>query len=77
MGQLFRRDDKGRSRKELIVIIRPYIMNTPAEAERVSHELVKQLSIHPISSTLSGTLDTYGTNEVPHAADSYPLAAPK
>ena len=77
VGQLFRRDDKGRSRKELIVIIRPYIMNTPAEAERVSHELVKQLSIHPISSTLSGTLDTYGTNEVPHAADSYPLAAPK
>ena len=77
LGQLFRRDDKGRTRSELVVIIRPYILNTPAEAESVSRELVKQLSIHPLSSTLRGTLDTYGTNDVPRAADSYPFAAPK
>jgi general secretion pathway protein D len=77
LGQLFRRDDKGRSRSELVVIIRPFILNTPAEAERVSRELVKQLSLHPISETLRGTLNTYGTNDVPHAEDSRPFAPSK
>ena len=77
LGQLFRRDDKGRSRSELVVIIRPFILNTPAEAERVSRELVRQLSLHPISETVRGTLNTYGTNDVPRAEDSHPFAPSK
>jgi len=77
LGQLFRRDDKGRSRSELIVIIKPYIINTPAEAEGISRELLKTNSIHPNATGMSGTLNTYGTNQVPKASDSYPLAPPK
>jgi len=77
LGSLFRRDNKDRKRSEMVVIIRPYILNTPAEAEGVSRELVKQLSLHPLASTLRGTLNTYGTNEVPRAADTYPFATPK
>ena len=77
LGQLFRRDDKLRTRSELLVIIRPYVMNTPTEAEAVSQTLLKELSIHPTASTLSGTLDTFKTNQVPLPADSYPLSTPK
>jgi len=77
VGQLFRRDSKSRSRSEMVVIIRPYILNTPAEAERVSRELMRQLSIHPLASELRGTLDAYGTNDVPRAADTRPFAPSK
>ncbi|HTR40069.1 MAG TPA: hypothetical protein VMH87_00445 [Pseudomonadales bacterium] len=77
LGQLFRRDDKGRSRSELVVIIKPYIINTPAEAEGISRELLKNNSIHPNAASMSGTLNTYSTNQVPTTSDSYPLASPK
>lgn len=77
VGQLFRRDAKDRTRSEMVVIIRPYILNTPAEAERVSRDLMKQLSIHPSAASLRGTLNAYGTNDVPRAEDTAPFARPR
>src|SRR6185503_10695729 len=47
VGIFFRRQDTQRSRHELIILIRPYVLNTPAESEEISRNLIKQLSIHP------------------------------
>ncbi|MEM9419138.1 MAG: hypothetical protein AAGA25_08845 [Planctomycetota bacterium] len=47
IGGLFRREEAVRSRSELVVVIRPYILNTPVEGDRISRELLQELSIHP------------------------------
>ncbi len=64
LGFFFRRQDTGRTRRELVVMIRPYVFNTPSESASVSQELLQQLSVHP--SALSGelTLPTFAAEEV-------------
>ncbi|MEM9882004.1 MAG: hypothetical protein AAF800_03695 [Planctomycetota bacterium] len=47
IGGLFRREEAVRSRSELVVVIRPYILNTPVEGDRISRELLEDLSMHP------------------------------
>ena len=47
LGALFRRTETSKSRQELIVMVRPHIINTPSEGEAISRELLKDLSIHP------------------------------
>ncbi len=77
LGQAFRRDDKGKNRSELVVIIRPYVMNTPSDAEGISQELLKQISIHPNANMQPGDLDTYRYNQVPLGKDANPLSTPR
>jgi general secretion pathway protein D len=64
LGFFFRRQDTGRMRRELIVMIRPYVFNTPTESAMQSQDLLQQLSVHP--SALSGdlTLPTFCPDEV-------------
>jgi Flp pilus assembly secretin CpaC len=66
IGMLFRREESNRSRRELVILIRPYIFNTAADSEKVSQELLEELSLHPKVSNLKGTLDAYGMKEVPN-----------
>ena len=47
LGAAFRRDNKSKQRSELVVIIRPFIVNTPKEAEAISARVTRELSLNP------------------------------
>ena len=64
LGFFFRRQETGRSRNELIIMIRPHVLNTPAESEAMSKDLVQSLSIHPNANDPGGTLKNYDAGEV-------------
>ena len=59
LGFFFRRQTTGRSRNELIIMIRPHVLNTPAESQAISNDLVRSLSIHPATTQPAGDLGTY------------------
>lgn len=67
LGFFFRRQNSGRSRSELVIMVRPYVFNTPAEAAAVSQELMCDLSLHPNAPDGRGTLNTFNPNEVMRA----------
>ena len=54
----------GRSRRELIILVRPHIMSTPCEAEGISKQLIGDLSLHPNVPEAKGTLNTFTNREV-------------
>ncbi|MGY8746614.1 MAG: type II secretion system protein GspD [Pirellulales bacterium] len=64
LGFFFRRQNTSRIRRELVVMIRPYVFNTPTESAAISQDLLQQLSVHP--SALSGepTLSTFLPSDV-------------
>jgi general secretion pathway protein D len=64
LGFFFRRQNTGRLRRELIVMVRPYIFNTPSESAAMSEQLLQNLSVHPRSLTGQETLNTFGPEEV-------------
>lgn len=66
LGILFRREAQSKSRRELVLVIRPYVLNTAAEGERLSQELLERLSLHPERPEANGTesLDLYRQQEV-------------
>ena len=68
IGFFFRKQSTGRTRKELVVVIRPHILSTPCEAEGISKSLIRDLSIHPNATNLEGTMDAFLPREVlvPH-----------
>jgi len=47
VGAAFRRESRSRGRSELVVIVRPFIVSTPAEAEAISARLAKEVSLEP------------------------------
>ncbi|MHA3771330.1 type II secretion system protein GspD [Verrucomicrobiota bacterium sgz303538] len=44
LGVLFRRQNKEKSRRELVIILRPHVMSTPADGERISREVLEGLA---------------------------------
>ena len=65
LGAAFRRDDVRSARSELVVVIRPFILNTPQEAEKISKDLLSDLSLHPNAPVMGqGTMRTFRTNDV-------------
>jgi general secretion pathway protein D len=64
VGFFFRRQTSVRERAELVILIRPYVFNTPAESALTSEELMQQLSIHPASECPMGTMGTFAPHEV-------------
>ncbi len=44
LGVLFRRDEITKSRRELVVIIKPHVMSTPADGQRISEEVLLRLA---------------------------------
>ncbi|MEM9704265.1 MAG: hypothetical protein AAF907_17630, partial [Planctomycetota bacterium] len=64
LGLLFRRQNTVRQRSELIIMIRPYIFNTPAEAAVRSQGFVAHHTLHPNGPDPIGTLNTYLPCEV-------------
>ena len=59
LGALFRRTVTSKSRQELIVMVRPHIINTPSEGEAISRELLRDLSIHPAAPEGKSSLGTF------------------
>ncbi|MGE3536611.1 MAG: type II secretion system protein GspD [Candidatus Tectimicrobiota bacterium] len=64
LGVLFRRQQTGRTRRELIILIRPYILNTPTEGESMSRLLLDELSLHPSAPEGRGALGSHTPREV-------------
>lgn len=52
LGILFRRQITGRTRSEVIVVIRPFILSTPSESEASARAITEANSLHPIDSKL-------------------------
>lgn len=65
LGFFFREDGQERTRRELVIIIKPHIMETPTEAAGVSHEVMEQNSIHP-NALDAGSLDIYSNPDRRH-----------
>ncbi len=63
LGIFFRKQATGRRRRELVVMIRPYVFNTPSESASISQELLQQLSVHPNAFSGDATLSTFGAHE--------------
>lgn len=59
IGIAFRGQQTERMRTELVVMIRPYVFNTPHESAVLSHELVGALSIHPHAPDAVGTMNSF------------------
>ena len=55
VGPLFRREISETSRSELIVVLRPYVFNTPTESAATSQSLLHDLSIHPHAADATAT----------------------
>lgn len=67
IGILFRDQITGRRRTETVMMIRPYIFNTPTEATCTSQWLVDEHSLHPNAPEAKGTLGTFSPHEVVRA----------
>ncbi len=46
-------------RTELVIVIKPYVLNTPADGELISRDLMRKLSIHPNVEDMEGTMELY------------------
>lgn len=66
IGIFFRRQETGRSRRELIVLVRPFVLSTPCESSGASSALVQSLSVHPKTPNPEGTLGTYLPGDAPY-----------
>lgn len=45
LGMLFRRQDKNKGKREMIVLVRPHVMSTPSDGQKISEELLRDLSV--------------------------------
>jgi hypothetical protein len=44
LGFLFQRKERDKGRRELVVIIRPYVMTTPEDGQRISRDVLQRLA---------------------------------
>ena len=59
LGLLFKHDHSQRERKELIIIIKPHIQETPTESAEVSEDFLRNESVHPNARAMGGNMDIY------------------
>lgn len=67
LGFFFRRQNTGRLRRELVVMVRPFVFNTPSESASISKELLQELSVHPSIMAGRNTLPTFAPHEAVQA----------
>jgi general secretion pathway protein D len=72
LGFFFRQQSTQRTRQELIVVIRPFVLTTPAESTDLTRALVESLSIHP--NAVKRDLTTLGTYSAPEVLRPNPPA---
>lgn len=59
VGFLFRSQNTVRTRREQVILLRPFVFFTPTESNCLSRDLLRELSIHPMSPDPTGTLNTF------------------
>jgi general secretion pathway protein D len=59
LGNLFKQTVKARSRKEMIIVLRPFIQSTPTEAAEENDNLMEKESLHPAADDFDKNLDLY------------------
>ncbi len=60
VGFLFRNQNDQRMRTELVIMIRPYVLTTPCDADAVSRKMLENVSIHPnVPQGGFGSMGTY------------------
>lgn len=64
VGFFFRRQASGRQRRETIILVRPYVFNTPTESAALSDEVIRELSIHPNAYDGESSLHSHAPWEV-------------
>ena len=67
IGVLFRNTSRVRRRTELVLLITPRVLFTPAEAQGASRERLAALSIHPYQDKGDRAAQAYEKHEVPQA----------
>ncbi len=65
LSYFFRDEGQTRSRTELVVLIKPHIINSPAEAQAISNRMIKENSAHP-NATKNGSLNVYTNPDREH-----------
>ncbi|MCX7103586.1 MAG: DUF3438 family protein [Methylobacter sp.] len=65
LGFFFREDHQARARTELVIIIKPHIINSPVEAESISKEMLANNSVHP-NAVNADSLDIYSNPDKRH-----------
>ena len=66
LGVFFRSQDTKRTRNEIVILIRPYVLNTAHESAAASRRVIDCLSIHPsVTRGDIGPLNTFLPQEVP------------
>jgi len=63
LGFFFRRQLTERGRKEQIIVVRPYVFYTPVESAALTHDLLRNLSSHPLSPNAAGNMDSFAPQE--------------
>lgn len=61
LGFFFRREVTKDTRREIMIVVRPYILSTPAESEAISQRLLSRLEV-----------DTHAMGLDPYASDHHP-----
>ena len=51
-GFFFRRQDRSTFRREIVVMVRPHVLSTPAESEAISRRVLGRLGVDPVSTDL-------------------------
>lgn len=59
LGLLFKNEQSQRGRKEMIIIIKPHIQETPTESAGDSEEFLHNESVHPNARAMGGNMDIY------------------
>lgn len=64
LGLLFRRQTTEKTRHELVILIRPHVISTPADGEAISQDLLRNLSLHPALPDARGGLHLFSESDV-------------
>ena len=73
LGFFFREEGQTRTRTELVVIIKPHVITSPAEAQQISQKMMKENSVHPNAED-AGNLGIYTNPD--HQHKGYKLEQP-
>lgn len=63
LGAIFRKTIKDNDKTEIVLLITPHILMTPADGQRKSEELMRKLSDHPFHKGKEESIDSHFENE--------------
>lgn len=64
LGFFFRRQQDQQTRQELVILVRPHVISTPSDGEKISKELLEKLMVRPELVTSQNSLDLFQDKDV-------------